>query len=88
MLLGEVYVGGGNLVGTERTVVVYEVGYADAEEGGVEAGVETSDSLPLNNTADRIERRGLSALRLDLSPSGQGDEGVAIRDAMSAFFRI
>lgn len=60
-----------------RTVVVYEVGDADAEQRRLETGVETANTLALDDTLGGIERRRLRPLRLDLGASGEGDERVA-----------
>jgi hypothetical protein len=60
-----------------RTVVVDEVGHADAEEGRIEAGVEACNTLALDDAARCIEGRRLSALGFDLGAGGEGDERVA-----------
>ncbi len=58
-------------------VVIDEVGYADAEEGAVKAGVEGGCTLALDDRFNCLEKCGLGALGLDLGAGGQGDERIA-----------
>ena len=59
-------------------VVVDEVGHADAEKGGFQPGIQTAQTLALNDMADRIDSRALSALRFDLGAGRQSNEGIAV----------
>lgn len=58
-------------------VVVDKVGDADAEEGRVNTGVETRDTLAGDDVANSLAELALGLLRLDLSACGEGDERVA-----------
>lgn len=61
----------------KRTVVVYEIGDTDAEEGGVETGVETCYAFSLDDSSDGVIGRGLCSFGFDLGAGGEGDEGIA-----------
>lgn len=58
-------------------VVVDEVCDADAEECGVETGVETCDALALDDAAGGVEGGGLRTFGFDLSPGRERDQGVS-----------
>jgi hypothetical protein len=58
-------------------VVVNKVGDADAEEGRVNTGVETRDTLTGDDVANSLTELALGLLGLDLSACGEGDERVA-----------
>jgi hypothetical protein len=58
-------------------VVVDKVGDADAEEGRVNTGVETRDTLAGDDVANSLAELALGLLRLDLSACGEGNERVA-----------
>jgi hypothetical protein len=57
-------------------VVVHKVGYADAKDGGFEAGVETGKAFALDDALRCIEKAGVCAARLDLRAGGKGEERV------------
>ncbi len=59
-----------------RTVVVYEIGDADAEERRVETRVEACDAFPLNYSTNSIEGGGIGSLGFDLGAGGEGDEWI------------
>lgn len=59
--------------GRGGTVVVYEVRDADAEEGGVEPGVEACDAFALDDAAGGVEGGGAGAFGFDLGAGGEGD---------------
>lgn len=63
----------------QRTVVVHEVGNADTEEGGLEAGVQPGDTLALDDAAGGIKGGKLRAFRLDLGACGERDKRIAGR---------
>jgi hypothetical protein len=65
-------------------VVVDEVGHADTEESGVEAGVETGYAFAGDDAADGIEEVGVGALGFDLGAGREGYERVAVRLSESA----
>lgn len=68
-------------------VIVDEIGDGDAEEGGVETGIETSDALALDDVSDGIEEVGVGAFAFDLGACGEGDERIAARDKVSIQIR-
>lgn len=57
-------------------VVVDEVGHCDAEEGAVQASVETGDSLARHDALGCGQGARFGFLGLDLGAGGQRDEGV------------
>jgi len=59
--------------GGRDTVVVHEVRDTDAEEGGVEPGVEACDAFALDDAAGGVEGGGAGAFGLDLGAGGEGD---------------
>jgi hypothetical protein len=63
--------------GERRTVVVDEVCDANAEEGGVEPGVEAGDAFSLDYAPDGVVGGGVGTFGFDLGAGGEGDEGVA-----------
>ncbi len=67
----------GEVGGERRTVVVDEVCDANAEEGGVEPGVEACDAFSLDYAPDGVVGGGLGTFGFDLGAGGEGDEGVA-----------
>lgn len=60
-----------------RTIIVDEIGDADAKESRVEPGIEASNAFALDNTSGGIKRRRLRTLRLDLCAGREGDERIA-----------
>ena len=64
--------------GGGHTVIINEIGHRDAEKGGFEAGVETSDSLTGYDSAGGVIGGGVCAFGFDLGSSGEGDEGVSV----------
>jgi hypothetical protein len=68
-------------------VVVDKVGNADAEEGRVNAGVQTRDTLTGDDVANSLAELALGLLGLDLGACREGDERVAL-DVVSALRRI
>jgi hypothetical protein len=60
-----------------RTVIVYEVGYGNTEQGALEACVKTSNALTLYNFLDSLDDVGVGLLGLDLCSSGQSDQRVS-----------
>lgn len=71
------------LLGPFVPVVVDEVGDADAEEGGVDAGVETGNAFAGNDFLDSIDEFALSLLRLDLCAGRESYEGIAMEEQIS-----
>jgi hypothetical protein len=65
------------------TVVVDEVGDSDAEQGAVKTGVETDDTLAVEDALGGGECAGVCLLLLDLGAGGEGDERVALRFIVS-----
>jgi hypothetical protein len=68
-------------------VVVDKVGNADAEEGRVNAGVKTRDTLTGDDVSNSLAEFALCLLGLDLGACREGDERVAL-DVVSALRRI
>ena len=60
-------------------VVVHEVGHADAEQRRVQARVQAGDALAPHDVSDRVQRRRVRALRLDLRAGRKRDERVSAR---------
>lgn len=62
----------------QRTVVVDEVGHGDAEQRAVQAGVQTRDTLTVDDLLGRGQGARVRLLLLDLRARRQGDQGVAV----------
>ena len=60
-----------------RTVIVYEIGDADAKESGLEARVEALDAFPLYDAPSCVERGRVGASGLDLGAGRERDERVS-----------
>lgn len=60
----------------KRTVVIYEIGDADAEERRVKTRVEACDAFSLDYSTNSIEGRGIGSLGFDLGAGGEGDEWI------------
>lgn len=58
-------------------VVVYEVGYRDTKNSGVEACVETGEAFAVDDGLDGFQEGRVGALGFNLGAGGEGDEGVA-----------
>ena len=65
-------------------VVVDKVGHTDAEKGGFQSGIQSAQTLALNDVADRINCGTLGALRFDLGTRRQSNEGITAGQEMSA----
>lgn len=62
-----------------RTVVVYEIRNTDAEEGGVETGVEACYAFSLHDSSNGVVGGGVGSLGFDLGAGGERYERVAER---------
>lgn len=71
------------LLGPLIPVVVDEVGDADTEERGVNAGVETGNAFAGNDSLDGVDELALGLLGFDLGAGRQGDEGIATKTEVS-----
>lgn len=60
-----------------RTVIVYEIGDADTEEGGFETRVKAGYAFSLDYSSYGIVGGGMCSLGFDLGAGGEGDKRVA-----------
>lgn len=61
-----------------HTVVVDEVGYCYSEQGTLEACVQTSNALALDDALNSLKGVGVGLLGLDLRSGGERDQRVTV----------
>ena len=86
LLVGATSSGSGlleELLGPFVPVVVDEVGDTDAEESGVDAGVETGNAFAGNNFLDSIDEFALGLFGFDLGAGRESNERIALERQIS-----